>query len=210
MTETLYDSDNPDAIPDGVNAGGYISGYAAPDWLSRGFKRFPNARRINVTPLIDGGDTFDVENGDFLPWEAPEAVQKARARGVVDPWVYLSYDLWAPTKTEFHLRGIAEPLWWVALYDGIAELLPGAVAKQYADPARIPGNPHYDLSVVQDGVFGGGGGRLGANYLAQEGSMVPYPPGHGQDNRLDSFDIGTDGKVGHYFGTSAEIGRAHV
>src|SRR5579859_3816050 len=161
MTQTMYDSDNPDAIPSGVNAAGYISGYAAVAWLSRGFARFPNARRINVTPLIDGGDTFDVENGDLLPWEAPEAVQKARARGVVDPWVYLSYDLWAPTRTEFEQRGIPEPLWWVALYDGIAVLIPGAIAKQYADPARIPGNPHYDLSVCADNAFGGGGGKLG-------------------------------------------------
>lgn len=164
MTELLYDSDNPDAIPSGVNAAGYISGYAAVAWLSRGFARFPNARRINVTSLIDGGDTFDVERGDLLPWEAPEKVEQARARGVAEPWVYMSYDLWAATRTEFHLRGIPEPKWWVALYDGIPAIPAGAVAKQYADPARIPGNPHYDLSVCEDGLFdglfGGGGSRL--------------------------------------------------
>ena len=36
--------------------------------------------------------------------------------------------------------------------------------------------------------------------------MVPYPPGHGQDDRLDSIDIGADQNVGHYFGTST----AHI
>lgn len=183
----MYDSDNPDAIPAGVNAAGYVNGYAANAWLTRGYPRFPNARRITVFNVNDG-DTADVENGDMLPWEAPGWCQERRAAGV-DPWVYLSFDLWAPTITEFDHRGIAHPKWWVALYDGIAELLPGAIAKQYADPARIPGNPHYDLSVVADGVFGGGGGTIGSDVTHSEKRALcrlAYVAGLGREPESDA------------------------
>lgn len=184
MPEDLYDSDNPDAIPSGVHAAGYINGYAANAWATRGYPRFPDARRISVFNANDG-DTLDVERGDAFPWEAPGWCEERRAAGV-DPWVYLSYDLWAPTRTEFEQRGIREPKWWIALYDGIAELLPGAVAKQYADPARIPGNPHYDLSVVEDGVFGGSGGIITAQArrttILANGSLHQFL--RGTDNAL--------------------------
>jgi hypothetical protein len=147
VSYTLYDSDDPDSIPDGVAAAGYCDGYAAKAWNERGWSRFPNAKRIAVFSTTNDGDVGDVETGDMLPWELPDWVLMRRAAGV-EPWGYVNLSNWNPTKTEFELRGIPEPPWWVADYDGVPEVPAGAVAKQYADPAIIPGNPHYDLSIV--------------------------------------------------------------
>jgi len=145
---TLYDSDNPDSIPDGVAAAGYCDGYAAAAWNARGWNRFPGALRIAVFSTTNDGDVGDVERGDMLPWELPDWIQMRRAAGHPNPWGYVNLSNWGPTKTEFELRGIPEPPWWVADYDGIPEIMPGAIAKQYANQTIIPGNPHYDLSVT--------------------------------------------------------------
>ena len=143
MVITLYDSDNPDSIPDGVAAAGYCDGYAAAAWNARGWQRFPHALRIAVFATTNDGDVGDVERGDMLPWELPDWIQMRRAAGHPNPWGYVNLSNWGPTKTEFELRGIPEPPWWVADYDGIPVLMPGAIAKQYANQTIIPGNPGY-------------------------------------------------------------------
>lgn len=164
--QTLYDSDNPDSIPDGVWAAGYCDGYAARAWNARGWARFPNALKIAVFASTNDGKVGDVERGDMLPWELPNWVLMRRAAGE-DPWGYVNMSNWGPTRTEFQLRGIPEPHWWVALYDGVPTIPPGAIAKQYANQAIIPGNPHYDLSVVSS-AYGGGQGTIGDEDLTPQ------------------------------------------
>ncbi|HEV2346099.1 MAG TPA: hypothetical protein VGS97_18510, partial [Actinocrinis sp.] len=51
-------------------------------------------------------------------------------------------------RAAFAARGVPEPHWWVAGYDGIAEIPAGAIGKQYADNTAL-GQP-WDLSVVAD------------------------------------------------------------
>ena len=51
---------------------------------------------------------------------------------------------WPQVRAVFGARDVPEPHWWVAQYDGIAELPAGAVAKQYKT------TPGWDESVVAD------------------------------------------------------------
>jgi hypothetical protein len=103
--------------------------------------------RIACFAPTDDGVVGDVETGDMLPWEAPSWVVRRRQHGV-DPTVYVNLSNWAPTRTEFQLRRIPEPHYWLALYDDIPVLPSGAVAKQFANAAFSGG--HFDLSVVAD------------------------------------------------------------
>jgi hypothetical protein len=89
----------------------------------------------------------DVETGDMFPWELPAWVLQRRAAGI-DPTGYVNLSNWNATKTEFALRGIPEPHWWLALYDNVPVLYPGTIAKQYANAVLTGG--HYDCSVVAD------------------------------------------------------------
>lgn len=149
--------------------------------------RFTSAMKegISVTPFANVGKWLDVETGDAFPWQAPDWCVMRRAAGE-DPGVYVQYSAWAATKTEFALRGVAEPHWWIALWDGVAVLLEGAIGKQYA--ANHPGTPyysggHYDKSIFNY-VFGPGGGTLGGD------EMRVKPP----------FTVETDADT-HWFGT---------
>jgi hypothetical protein len=110
--------------------------------------RFPHAILVSISavdqsPAVVG----DVETGDMFPWELPDFCLRMRAQGI-DPTGYVNLSNWAATRTEFDLRGIPYPHWWVADYDDIPILPPGCVAKQFAN-STITG-AHYDLSVVAD------------------------------------------------------------
>jgi hypothetical protein len=145
---TCYDSTAANDIPlDAGMVGGYVDGkwkWSLADW-----QRFPNAVHVPIAcfPGTNDGVVGDVETGDMLPWELPDWVLMRRKAGV-DPTGYVNLSNWNPTRTEFHLRGIPEPHWWLADYDDIRQLPVGAVAKQYANSALSGG--HYDLSMVAD------------------------------------------------------------
>ncbi len=154
---TAYDSTTAADIPASAQMVlGYINGgwWSANDWTLH-----PGAHQesISVTPFANAGDWLDVETGDAFPWQAPGWVVMRRQAGHPNPGVYVEYSKWAATANEFHLRGIPEPRWWIALWDGIAQLPPGAFGKQYSHPPGSGG--HYDLSVF-DYTFGAGGGTI--------------------------------------------------
>lgn len=156
---TAYDSITAADIPTSAQMVlGYLNGswpWSAVDWA-----RFPNARKetISVTPFENVGDWLDVETGDAFPWQAPSWVVARRQAGHPNPGVYVQGSLWGATRNEFLARGIPEPRWWVAEWDGVAQIPSGAFAKQYAAPH--PGTPydsggHYDLSVFNYTFAGG-------------------------------------------------------
>ena len=159
----LFDSDNPDSIPDGVWAAGYVDGYAAPAWFARGFPRFPNAKRIAVFGQTNDGDCLDVERGDATPSEAPQWVQWRRAAGVLQPWVYCNRSNRSAVEAALASAGItaSQVALWVATLDGTQTVPVGpypVAAVQYANAAMSGG--HYDLSLVNQ-TFGPGGGTIG-------------------------------------------------
>lgn len=165
MSRLLYDSDNPDSIPDGVWAAGYCDGYAAPAWNARGWSRFPGAKRIAVFGQTNDGDVLDVERGDATPSEAPQWVRWRRAAGVAMPWVYCNRSNRGLVESALSLAGIpsSQVALWVATLDGTVAVPAGpypVAAVQYLNSLHSGG--HYDLSIVND-LFGPGGGTLGGD-----------------------------------------------
>jgi len=145
---TCYDSTRASDIPlTAVMVAGYVDGIWR--WSDADWQRFSNAVKVPIAcfPTTNDGVVGDVETGDMLPWELPDWVRLRRAAGV-DPTGYVNLSNWNPTRTEFHLRGIPEPHWWLADYDNNPSLPTGTVAKQYANSVLAGG--HYDLSVVAD------------------------------------------------------------
>jgi hypothetical protein len=189
MSVIMYDSDNPDAIPSGVAAAGYVNGYAALAWFARGFTRFPNARRITVFPT-DEGDTCDVEWLDLTPEQAPPWVKGRRAAGVLVPWVYCNRSNRPAVERALTLAGILsdQVALWVATLDGTKTVPAGPypiAAVQYANSAMSGG--HYDLSVVNQ-TFGPGGGSLGGG-----GFEMQVKPPFTVETQPDTHWFGTPG-----------------
>lgn len=170
----LYDSDNPDAIPDGVWAAGYVDGYAAPAWAARGWARFPGARRIAVFPGGNVGDTFDVEWLDLTAEQAPAEVIAAHARGIAVPWVYVSRATRAAVEQALVMAGIGsnQVALWIATLDGTVNVRSGpypVAAVQYLNSAHSGG--HYDRSIVNP-LFGAAGGGLEDDLSARAEQLI--------------------------------------
>lgn len=150
----MYDSTRPAAIPTSAEmVAGYVDGIYR--WRPEDWARFPRAVKVEISAIgTDRGTVVDVEQGCVWPPEnAVPWVQRARARGV-DPTVYCNWmnDL-GPTRAAFDRAGVAQPHYWVAKYDGIAEIPKGTVGKQYRapeGPTWAPAPGHYDMSAIAD------------------------------------------------------------
>lgn len=145
----MYDSVTATDIPRTASmVAGYVSGpyaWSASDWAR--FKGVPQVR-IATQASHNVGNCLDVERGDATPEQAPGWVKKRRAAGE-DPTVYCNeLNGWPAVRRAFHDQKIAEPHYWVARYDGVAQIPSGAVAKQYRNATTSGG--HYDLSIVAD------------------------------------------------------------
>jgi len=150
MPRTMYDSVTPSAIP--RNAA-MVAGYLPPSryaWSAAEWALFPQAVKVRIAIFasVNDGHVLDVEPGDATPAQAPGWVQMRRKAGV-DPSIYCNASTWPTVRAEFRKRGVKEPHYWIAKYDGVASIPAGAVAKQYADPT-VHGRGHFDLSVVAD------------------------------------------------------------
>lgn len=150
----MYDSTRPAEIPaDAQMVAGYVDGMYA--WGPQDWARFPHAVHVEISAVgTDRGTVVDVEVGCVWPPEsAVPWVRRARARGV-DPTVYCNWsnDL-QHVKAAFIRAGEPEPHYWVARYDGQAEVPEGTVGKQYQAP-EAPGaaqaGGHYDVSSMAD------------------------------------------------------------
>jgi hypothetical protein len=143
---TMIDAVTPANIPaDAQVVGGYLNGPYA--WSPADWARFPHAVHvgISVRASFTQGHVLDVEIGDATPAESVGWVLARRAAGA-DPSVYCNASTWPLVQAAFHARGVAEPHYWIAKYDGIASLPAGAVAKQHS--GDVP--PGIDISVVAD------------------------------------------------------------
>src|SRR4051794_34353068 len=131
----MYDSTEAADIP---RTAEIVAGYLAPSryaWSAADWARFPNAIKVRIAIFanVDDGHVLDVEPGDATPAQAPGWAKRRRASGV-DPTIYCNASTWSTVRAEFRRQGVAEPHYWIAKYDGVAELPSGAIAKQYANP----------------------------------------------------------------------------
>lgn len=150
MPRTMYDSTEANDIP---TTAAMVAGYLRPSryaWSAADWARFPRAVKVRIAifATVNDGHVLDVEPGDATPAQAPSWVRMRRAVGV-DPTVYCNASTWAQVRAEFRRQGVAEPHYWIAKYDGVAEIPAGAVAKQFANPP-VHGAGHFDLSIVAD------------------------------------------------------------
>ncbi|HEU5355959.1 MAG TPA: hypothetical protein VFU65_15910 [Actinocrinis sp.] len=162
MTRTMYDGVDASRLPTNAQlVGGYVDGLYA--WSAADWARFPNSVKVRIAVFssTNDGEVLDVEPGNATPAESVDWVLLRRRAGV-DPTVYMNTSTWPTVRSAFSARGVAEPHYWIAQYDGVASLPAGAVAKQYYNNNQAG----YDLSVVADywpGVDPGSGATFGAN-----------------------------------------------
>lgn len=128
---------------------GYSDTISIPQWSQSDWDLFPNAKKIRIVKKASSnwGTVLDVETGDATPAEAPGWVLARRSVGYANPVVYCNGSTWILVIQEFKRQNVPEPLYWIAHYDGFADLSGydgSVVAKQYAN------TPAYDLSVVRD------------------------------------------------------------
>jgi len=163
---TGYDSTRATDIPSNAAVvAGYVDGLYA--WSAADWARFPTAVKIRVAVFssTNDGHVADVENGNMSPQQSVGWVLMRRAAGI-DPTVYCNYSTWSEVRQAFQAAGVPEPHYWIALWDGVATFISGAVAKQYANPTFT--GQHFDLSAAWD-VWPG--------VDTQPTPIVIYPPG---------------------------------
>lgn len=145
MTRTMGDATVAEYLPEGLDMyAGYVDGRYQSFNAIR--SRFPGKLVVPIATQESGnvGTVFDgpPDNGSWsgvVGW-----VVRARRRGV-DPTVYTSGGEWANGVQEFNQMGVAQPHWWIASWNGHADIPAGAVAHQYENVGD-----HYDLSAVAD------------------------------------------------------------
>lgn len=153
MVRTAYDSTSARAIyaqhPNAQIVLGYDDALYA--WSDGDWALFPNAIKVHIVALAttNSGTVLDCEKGNCTPAQSVDWVLMRRRAGV-DPTVYCNqHDPvtgWPAVHAAFQARGVPEPHYWVADYDGVAEIPAGAIAKQYIGDEAL----NIDTSVVAD------------------------------------------------------------
>lgn len=145
---TLYDSIDPSKIPaDAEMVAGYVDG-RWPTFLGELQSRFPDAVRVAITVTgQNGAHVADCESGDLTPAGAA-AWAKIQLGSGYHPTIYTSASNWPAVRAAAAAAGLdpSQVSYWIADYDGVAELPPGAVAKQYRSDTAA----ELDYSVVAD------------------------------------------------------------
>lgn len=159
MTRLMFDSTTPWDIPrDAEMVAYYVDGAYA--WPQGWIDLFPRAVKVPISAIGRAvAKVGDVEVGciwppaNAVPW-----VRRARKAGY-DPTIYVNeLNDWAIVRQAFRDANEPEPHYWTARYNGVREIPPGAVARQFAHPHDGDGianrpwetGKHYDLSVVTD------------------------------------------------------------
>ncbi|MFI0898488.1 hypothetical protein [Streptomyces sp. NPDC020983] len=145
MTRTMYDAVTPQRIPgDASMVAGYADGRFAN--LKEMARRFPHAKRVSVAVHpTTRAQVLDVEPGcssaqDAVHWCTRTMAETDNRRLTV----YCNTSSWPQVRDAFRKAGVTEPNYWVAHYDGKAQIPDGALAKQYQS------TPGFDRSVVAD------------------------------------------------------------
>lgn len=169
MPRTMYDGIDASRLPaDAQIVAGYVDGEFA--WSAADWARFPNSVKVRIAVFSEtnDGEVLDVEPGNATPAQSVDWVLMRRAAGV-DPTVYMNTSTWPTVRAAFRARGVAEPHYWVAQYDGVASVPAGALGKQYFNNNAAG----YDLSVVAD------------YWPGIDAAPVPDPAPAGQSRRND-------------------------
>jgi hypothetical protein len=156
MTREMQDGINSDAA--GMDhsialVAYYIDGPFA--WTADEIAMFPNSVHVRIATrwTTRDGHVIDRENGDATAAQAAAWAHQRRLDGFLWPVAYCSESNQAEVIAAFNTIHEPLPLWWLAHWDNLDVLPPGAIAKQYADPGPL------DRSVVADhwpGVDQGG------------------------------------------------------
>ncbi|HZP55022.1 hypothetical protein [Actinocrinis sp.] len=126
---------------------GYDDGAYA--WSPAHWALFPGLVHVHIAVFAttNSGTVLDCEPGNCTPAQSVDWVLMRRKAGA-DPTVYCNQldptVGWPAVRAAFRARGVAEPHYWVADYDGVTAIPAGAVAKQYEDAGA------FDLSSVAD------------------------------------------------------------
>lgn len=206
-TVTMYDADNPYDIPrDAKMVAGYIDG-SRTTWKPEWWDWFPQAVKVTISAVGArwDADLFDVEPGCIWPPEnVLSLVTTARNNGRW-PAVYCNQlQHWTYVRQMFRMRGMEEPPYIVANYDGVAVIPEGAVGKQYKHPPQI--GKHYDLSVVSTKWIPG---RKENDEMLKDEMITTWPADFkeiGKDRPAVTFDAATTVKYASlYAGAAYEI-----
>jgi hypothetical protein len=145
VTRTMYDAADANLAPPGADLyAGYVDGNYQSYHQLRG--RFPGKLVVPIAVFASTNDgiIFDgpPDNGT---WDHVVDWVVMRRRYGVDPTVYTDSADWATAVQVFNQRGVAHPHWWIANWNGVADIPAGAIGHQYANIGE-----RYDISVVAD------------------------------------------------------------
>lgn len=146
MTRTMYDGVDATRLPTTAQmVAGYVDGLYK--WSDANWARFPRSVKVRIAVFsqTNDGQVLDVEPGNATPAQSVDWVLMRRRAGV-DPTVYMNTSTWPTVRSAFQARGVAEPHYWVAQYDGVASIPAGAIGKQYVNDEANG----WDLSVIAD------------------------------------------------------------
>jgi hypothetical protein len=142
----MYDSVTAKRLPPNATlVAAYTDGHYANEAAVRA--QCPHATIVRIT--VRGNpdrEVIDCETGDATPeqaaaWAATEI--KAGRR----PTIYCNLSTWPEVQRHVKAHGIAGKVcYWIAHYDGKAEMIPGAVAKQYIERK----DQNLDYSIAAD------------------------------------------------------------
>lgn len=147
----MADSTNPFHIP--VRQFNLVAGYVdgAYAWTSDGWSHHGGVTHVRIacfSTTLDA-DVLDVEAGCSTVDQAGEWLKYHVEHG---EWrvLYFSQSLYPSLRAAVLAHGVGDDQWgkWVANWDGVQDLNPAWIAKQFANPALSGG--HYDLSTVAD------------------------------------------------------------
>lgn len=150
ITRRMYDSTSIADIPKDAEV---ILAYADGRYanVADAKRRFPKAQVVGITVLgLPDADVCDCENG-LLTVEEAARWAAGRVKAGQHPTIYCNRSTWQSAKDAVEkVLHPDEVSWFIAEYDGVAEVPDGAVAKQFASPdgsgaGKISG--HYDASV---------------------------------------------------------------
>ena len=140
----MFDSVTPARLPSNATlVGAYMDGIYANVTAVR--QQCPHATIVVITVFgHPGANVIDCENGDATPEEAALWAANEIAAGR-KPTIYMNDSTWPEVQQHVAAHNITGKVsYWVAHYDGVANIPAGAVAKQYQE--RTDQNLDYSLA----------------------------------------------------------------
>ena len=153
----------------------YIDGRYA--WTPVEIALFPNSVHVEIAVHSStlAGHFLDVENGDATPTQAAIWAHNRRLNGYAYPGIYCASSDQESVIQAFDAIGEPLPGWWLAHWDGIDELPPGLLGKQYLS------QPNDDRSIWADYI-------PGVDAAMDQNTLIPFP---NADGTVTNVALGT-------------------